>query len=87
MTRDAVQKKLSGEIIGWDLQTRMVHVRFRKWWEAEGPADAVAPFLLDPYAIVTSDDHGSLRFSELKVGQQATLLYVTGGDGGPLRRR
>ena len=86
MIRESVQKRLSGELIGWNLETRMVHVRFKKWWETGECAEATASFLLDPYAVVTSTDQGLLRLSEFKLGQRITLFYVTGADGRPVAK-
>ena len=81
-----VQKRLSGELTGWDPDTRILHVRFRKWWETSRYTEASATFGLDPYAIVTSAYRGTLRLSELKAGQRVTLTYVTGTGGHPIAK-
>ena len=81
-----MQKQLSGELIEWNPKTRLLHIRFRKWWETGRYRDATASFLLDPYAIVTSAYRGTLRLSELIPSQRVTLTYVTGADGHPIAK-
>lgn len=81
-----IQKRLSGEFIGWNPETRVLQIRFRKWWETGQYSEAIAPFVLDPYAIMTSAYCGTLRLSDLAVGQRVTLTYVTGTDGRPIAK-
>ena len=81
-----MQKRLSGELMGWDAQTRRLHVRFRKWWEASRHTEATAAFVVDRYAIVTSAHRETLQLSELQVNQRVTLTYVTGADGQPVAK-
>jgi len=76
-----VQKRLFGELIGWDPETRVLQVRFKKWWETGRYTAATATFGLDPYAIVTSAYRGTLRLSELQIGRRVTVTYVTEPGG------
>ncbi len=81
-----MQKRLSGELVGWDPEAKTLRVRFRKWWETGRYTEATATFTLDPYAMVVSAYHGSLPLSELHASQRVTVTYVTGMGTGPIAK-
>lgn len=76
-----VQKRLFGELIGWDPEEKILQVKFKKWWETGRYTEATATFGLDPYAIVTSAYRGTLRLSELQIGRRVTVTYITEPGG------
>ena len=81
-----IQKRLSGQLMRWNPRTQILHLQFRKWWETGRYTKVSVPFVLDPYALVTSAYGGTLGFSELRVGQRLTIRYVTGPSGQPLAK-
>jgi len=81
-----MQKRLSGQLVHWNPRTQILYLQFRKWWETGRYTEASVPFILDPYALVTSAYRGTVRLSELRVGQRVTVTYITGPSGQPIAK-
>lgn len=79
-------KRLSGEVLEWDLDAPSLRIRFRKGWEGPRAREMAVTFALDPYAMLTSAERRTLEWSELAVGQPVTLTYVTGIGGQPIAK-
>lgn len=76
----AFQRTLSGEISQWDPNTKAVSIKYRRW-EAGQQRENTAAFSLDQNVTVTDRSYRPLKLTELKVGQQVAVEYVTEPGG------
>jgi hypothetical protein len=76
----AFEKKLSGEISQWDLNTKNLSISYKRW-EAGKQKDESVAFSLDPNAKVTDERLRPMKLADLKIGQRATVHYITEQSG------
>ncbi len=76
----AFEKKLSGEISQWDLNTKSFSISYKRW-EAGKQKDEAVAFSLDPNAKVMDERLRPLKLADLKTGQRATVHYITEQGG------
>ncbi|MCM8794544.1 MAG: hypothetical protein NC819_01905 [Candidatus Omnitrophica bacterium] len=76
----AFEKKLSGEISQWDLNTKGFSISTKRW-EAGKLKDEAVAFSMDPDAKIMDERSRPLKLADLKIGQRVTVHYITEQGG------